>query len=699
MQDRNFVRFLPEQPQNEDSAEAKNAGDFDPIAEADILDAYFVVTVASSEGKKLTVREILGKVEAGDLIIPTFAESTAYAKYEGFTAEGVLYRAKAAIAAANTKTVAQLLSDDEIEAIGLTLEQTELLARISGIDIRDFRVAIPAPPAHDADTKLLDLAKKTIGIGDHGTNYTFELLVRGGTWGEFVNDKYEGAFPSQLPGSAVQDGDFYYVPNGGASPRHGAWFHISGLTTSESEDVNTFLPNHHFLGNFTSQKAAENAIKDYDARITYLAYFPTTISGETGRIVQQLTTFTDVPTPTTRWVPSDEELHDLFNELENQLLHERDRIGINIGAINDLRNQQLEDSDRIDKAALRFPVDDFSDWTFDESSSGAIGVGRYRRTETTLTLHHSDNNNEDKSEEFSKILPYYAIVIGTHRFIITEKQTNSDHTIFTGYWEKIGGIDTTANNVAKSIRLILKHCRFGAWAQAADIVGFEEEAEKHIGDNAPLTRFETIEKDGQKGIPTRSDFAGNYILYMRGAHSKLQAATKIAINFHGIVIATDVAWQDDELLVPFNISSSVAETLGDNISSTATKARVQITFREADDTFVDRINIDFGIGPAYANYVVLLAWDETRTAKTYTLPENYTQYRHFMVVLRDGNEENSVSYPITALQDPRRDNSNNAGIRQLSQRGGEKLEFNRTTRVLTAVHSNTDGITYLELFR
>ena len=699
MQDKNFVRFLPEAPENENSAEAKNAGDFAPIAEADILDAYFVVSIAAGEGKRLTVREILGKVEAGDLIIPTFAVRTAYAKDEGFTAEGVLYRAKAAIAAASTKSVAQLLSDDEIEAIGLTLEQTELLARISGIDIRDFRVAIPAPPAHDADTKLLDLAKKTIGIGDHGTNYTFELLVRGGTWAEFVNDKYEGAFASQLPGSALQDGDFYYVPNGGAGPQHGAWFHVSGLTTSETEDVNTFLPNHHFLGNFTSQKAAENAIKDYDARITYLAYFPTTISGETGRIVQRLTTFVDVAAPTTRWVPSDEELHSLFNELETQVLKERDRISANIITIDNIRNQQREDSGRIDKAALRFPIDDFSDWTFDASNSGAIGVGRYRRTETTLTIHHTDNNNEDKSEEFSRILPYHAIVIGTHRFIITEKRTNSDNTEFTGYWEKIGGIDTTANNVAKSIRLILKHCRFGPWTQAADIVGFEKEAEKHIGDNAPLTRFETIEKDGQKGIPTRADFAGNYILYMRGAHAKLQRATKIDINFGGLEIAEGVAWQHNELLAYFSISASRALTLGNNLSNNDTKVEVQITFREADDTFVDRVDIDFGIGPAYATYVVLLAWDETRTAKTHTLPENYTDYRHFRAVLRDGNNENPVSYPIAALQDPRRDNSNNPGIRQLSQRASEKLEFNRATRVLTGVGNDVDGITYLELFR
>ena len=214
----------------------------------------------------------------------------------------------------------------------------------------------------------------------------------------------------------------------------------------------------------------------------------------------------------------------------------------------------------------------------------------------------------------------------------------------------------------------------------------------------PTTRFETIEKDGQKGVPTRGDFAGNYILYMRGAHSKLQRATKIDINFHGIEVAGDVAWQDDELLVPFSINATDADTLAINVSSTATEVRVQITFREADDTFVDRVDIDFGIGASYANYLVLLTWDETRTVTTHTLPENYTAYRHFRAVLRDGNHENPVSYPITALQDARRDDTGNAGIRQLSQRGGEKLEFNRTTRVLSGVGTNVDGITYLELF-
>ena len=281
-------------------------------------------------------------------------------------------------------------------------------------------------------------------------------------------------------------------------------------------------------------------------------------------------------------------------------MHERDRIGINIGAINDLRNQLRIDENGIATALRTYPVTDLSDWTRVPYVADTIAAEQYSVNANTLLIHHEDDNNEDKSAEIGRIRVNSAIAVGTHRFIITGFEGNTNYHKFTGYWEKVHGIDTTANNAVASIGFIDKDVRWGVFSEASDIVGFEAEVEKHIGENRPTTRFETIEKAGLKGVPTKADFEGDYVLYMRGAHSKLQQATKIDINFQGIEIASDVAWQDDELLVPFSISSAHADSLNTNLSGTDTKVRVQISFREADDTFIDRVDIDFGIGAAYS---------------------------------------------------------------------------------------------------
>ena len=701
------------------SIRLRDVDDQQAISPGNVATAKWSVERSDGTLVRMTTAELLANISTSALVLPTYAVRVEYPMNAPFIFEGALYRAKVQIPDTNTKTVAQLLADDEVEKIadgdGIPRSEIEsiaetkaeerytdeekdevaklpdwgpIIARVGGFDIRDFRGGVPAPPAVNAPAAELDLAQKTIGIGNHGVNWTFELLTRGGIWAEFDNDKFEGALSNRLPGSAVADGDFYYLPNHGASPQHGIWIYISGLTESESEDVNTFLPNHRFLGNFTSQKAAENAITSYDSNITYLAFFPATISGRTGRIVQQLTSFTDVPSPTSKWIPSDEELHDLFNELENQLLNERDRIGNNISTIEDIRNEQRSQDTQIAIAQRSYPVTEFSDWTRDTSTSGTVQSGRYRATNTTLIIHHTDNNGDDQSATFANIFVNSAFAIGLHRFVIKAFESNSTFHTYTGYWEKRRGIDVTADNVAASIGYIDKDVRWGLFSEAGDIVGFEEEVEKHIGENRSLTRFETIEKLGQKGVPTKADFEGDYVLYMRGAHSDLQRATKIDINFSGIEVASDVTWQHDELLVTFAIDSTDADSLNSNLSGAATEVRVQISFYDSSDTFINRVDIDFGIGAAYATRQVLLTWNESRAYADLVLPADYTKYHElFLVAEGSGDTKGDTTIPVSALSANR------------SNLGGDtfaRVNFVLSTRTIT--RTQTSGNNRLRSF-
>ena len=203
---------------------------------------------------------------------------------------------------------------------GLTTDQTKILARVAGFDIRDFRGGRPSPLITDPDE--LALAKKTIGIGTGGKIYTLEHTEQSNpvtTWIDFDNANWDFEQTEDLPLSALQTGDFFYLPNGGTSPNRGVWRVYDGTKLNSYDDVDTFLTDTTFLGNFPNQASAALAIGTYDSNTTYLAYFPTTVAGRSGREVQQLSSYAAGTISANRWVPSDEELHSLIGNVELEI--------------------------------------------------------------------------------------------------------------------------------------------------------------------------------------------------------------------------------------------------------------------------------------------------------------------------------------------------------------------------------------------
>ena len=196
--------------------------------------------------------------------------------------------------------------------------------------IADFRNGVPTPPFSNTPEAII--AARTIGIGRNGINYTFESTTQthpSATWQDFDNPKWEFEQTQQLPQAALQTGDFYYIPTAGDTPQRGKWYLWDGTKIVVYDDVNTFLPGHHFLGNFTTADAAAGAISAYDSNTTYLAYFPTVVAGRSGREVQQLVSYKAGKIGANRWVPSDEELHHLISQVESKISDEANRITAN----------------------------------------------------------------------------------------------------------------------------------------------------------------------------------------------------------------------------------------------------------------------------------------------------------------------------------------------------------------------------------
>ena len=195
----------------------------------------------------------------------------------------------------------------------LTTDQTKLLARVGGFDIRDFRGGVPTPP-FKTQTDDFALAKKTIGIGQDGVLWTLKdtpATGSTGTWIDFDNANYEFEQNRRLPVAALNAGDFWYRYD------DDVWEVYDGTsyTVYYDREISTFLPNHIFLGQFANAENAVQSITNYDRTKTYLAYFTVTEDGQVGRQVRQLQSYSAGTGEVISWVSTDETLNHLSAEL------------------------------------------------------------------------------------------------------------------------------------------------------------------------------------------------------------------------------------------------------------------------------------------------------------------------------------------------------------------------------------------------
>ena len=403
-------------------------------------------------------------------VIPTFALNTEYIALEPFVDSGILYRSLERILDTNTDDVDTLLAASKIELIaGLTVEQTAILTRVGGIDIRDFRSGVPSAP-DSSQTAAFALAKKAIGIGNHGILWTFEHTDQSApttTWQDFENEHWEFEQTQELPQAAVETGDFWYIPNGGTGPGRGVWQVYDGTKVVDYYDaIDAFLPNHIFLGNFSSQQAAANAISSYDSNKTYLAYFPTVVEGRAGREVQQLASYTAGNPAANQWVSSDEELHKIILHLETSI----NIVNKNFVTVSEEIAQQ--DQKIIENRNNRIPIRTIRSWIRD-TGSGTLSTGTYRADEDTIILHHIATGNFNVASEIGKIEVNQGLRVGSDKyFIITEITGYTNYTEFSGKW--VGEReDTAANGAIVNIDHITRNINYGEWVIADEIIGLE----------------------------------------------------------------------------------------------------------------------------------------------------------------------------------------------------------------------------------
>ena len=231
--------------------------------------------------------------------------------------------------------------------------------------LKDFRESRPSPPSPTASQAEIDIAKRTIGIGNDGVTWTFELIPASdaaGTWGEFDNDHFEFEQTGLLPIAALETGDFYYI-----YPTE-TWISFDGVRQTEVTDISTILPDHIFLGNASNAQSAVHLITNYDSNKTYLAYF----DGE----VQQLQSYTAGTLASTKWIQSTETLHHELARIESEIEVERARI------------TDILESKTTFLSVDNFPVDDPDDKT----------VIVFKTSQTSFTSGKTVRNEADDAD-------------------------------------------------------------------------------------------------------------------------------------------------------------------------------------------------------------------------------------------------------------------------------------------------------------
>ena len=411
--------------------------------------------------------------------ITTFATNTAYPAHSILTADGTLYFTLSAIPDTNTNTIAELITAGTLVEVG---KETELPDWVSDNDvlipdtklkihIEDFREGRPAAPHSNAPKAEIDKAYRTIGIGNDGVLWVYELIPAvdaAATWIDFDNEHYEFEQTERLPNSALENGDFYYIYT------TEEWISVSvnqqtnAVTQTVVADISEILPNHVFLGNASSEESATHLIPSgYDTRKTYLAFW--------GREVRQMQSFTPGSLETARWTQSTETLHNEVLRIESQINNLKsgiDALGIQQNTQQGEITQHERDISDNRKAAQRFPVTPLGNWRRD-TGTGTLTAGDYQANEDTILIHKTDADGTDQETALSTIHINHAINIHNKFFIITAITGYATYSEFSGYWTKHGE-DATENNAKVAIRHVPKNSRFGQWVRADDIVGLEQ---------------------------------------------------------------------------------------------------------------------------------------------------------------------------------------------------------------------------------
>ena len=466
------------------------------------------------------------------------------------------------------------------------------------LDVRDSRPDISGVRV-GSDAAALWL--KTVGLGNDGILYEVKEVVKNpahraeAQWDAYNNANFDGVFTAPPPSERWRDGHFFYN-----SSNH-TWyrFRLNSLTNAVdievvTDETSVLGSDAVWLGSFASPAQASAAVSGFD---TNKKYYMENLGVLFVMLNDSYTAATSADLGL-EWVPSTQALHQFIGDfrrilkltensidaLERKAADLHETTGETWTTITAERLISYPEGSSTAAALYQGTIPSTTQW-HNKLSGGALPYNIVVRLE--LDEEPSDyrlwaEGSTEERERSIRLDSWKEYARGaTYKYLADPSETLDAGSFVLQYHGAAFHTEVDAPLTERAVR--------------ASNIYLKSEIDARSG----VTRFETIEKNGIKGVPTKGDFEGPYVLYVR-AGPGLSAVRKVDINFGGIEVASDVAWQDDELLVPFSINSTQADALDTNLSGSATSVRVQVRFYEADDTLVDRVDIDFGIGAAYS---------------------------------------------------------------------------------------------------
>ena len=689
------------------SIRVRDVDEQNPIAQGDVATAKWSVEMADGTLVRMTTAELLANISTSALVLPTYAVRVEYPMNAPFIFEGALYRVKVRILGTNTKTVAQLLADDEVEKIadGDAIPRSEIekiaaaqakarysddekaevakiqeivdkLNNLSGnvnFAVLNWRGGKPRPP-FKSQVEDFNKGLVTIGIDLDGVLWTLKDTPAGdaeGVWIDFDTTNWQFEHDDVVPNSALETGDYYYRYD------DDVWVLFDGTKqiVYYDRDISAFLPNHIFLGQFANADAATESIRNYDGTKTYLAYFTVTVSGRTGKQVRQLQSYNSGTAESISWVSTNEtlnhlsdELHKLIQENKNQIAivkgdlgEEEPRIRNNARAISDLETEQDTQDTLIQRNSDNIP-EQISDT---QALEGAAREGYLSPRQVRLNVLAAYVKEVSDDPELDTINRRYAVL-------------SYDQTAYDADNLEFGQM--MFNNATLTSATKVK-------------IGYVDEGK-------PTQLFGGLNADSKIelwAINAPHEYEEPFNAY----ESQITAAVRTirpAINAISTIELT------------LSTAPEITVGVGPNTSyilavSGKFKNRVAPEIQDADRGKIlgvktDKNELEYVDKPGGATNQVVLDWDETRNADGFTLPANFADYGKYLLVVRDRNDrEVPLTYPTKSLTDPRRDSSD-TNTAQLGDLADHRFTFNRTSRILTPAGGNQgiQGVVYFELF-
>lgn len=298
-----------------ESIRLRDVDDREAIAQGDVAAAKWSVEKSDGTVVRMTTAQLWIAIATSSVLLPTYAVRVAYPVDAPFVFEGALYRVNVRIADTNTKTVAQLLEDDEIEKIAdgenISRSEIERIAtekaeerypdpekeKLSGIEpdatqdqtpeeIRDALRSLGI----DFDNEFVDMHDGLrpataadygkLGLGPDGILYRVRRTTNpghdaAGNFNAYTHPNYRGVAHNRPPNPEA--GQTYY------NIRVHQWYLFFVNQVVATIDAQSISPtqalgaNAVWLGEVSDEYQARHAVENFDNSHAYYAVYGETL--------------------------------------------------------------------------------------------------------------------------------------------------------------------------------------------------------------------------------------------------------------------------------------------------------------------------------------------------------------------------------------------------------------------------------------